>query len=132
MFFKLALLFIVLPFIELAILVKLGSEIGFWDTILIVIFTGLLGAALARWQGLTVWLNIQQELQRGVMPAEQMIDGLLIFAAGLVLLTPGLITDFLGILLLIPPSRAVFKRWIKNKFVEMSDRKDTHITIFLQ
>ena len=63
MFFKLALLFIVIPFIELAILIKLGSEIGFWDTILIVIFTGLLGAALARWQGLTIWQNIQQELQ---------------------------------------------------------------------
>jgi len=132
MFFKLALLFIGIPFLEVVILVKLGQAIGFIDTMLIVIVTGLAGAALARWQGLKVWLAIQGELEQGRMPAVQMIDGLLIFAAGLVLITPGLLTDALGFVLLIPTTRNIFKHWLSKKFQEMSERREGRITIFLE
>lgn len=132
MFFKLVFVFIGVPFIEMMILIKLGSVIGFWDTMLIVVLTGLTGAALARWQGLRVWFRIQEQLQRGAMPAVEMMDGLLIFAAGLVLITPGLLTDALGFLLLIPTTRNIFKRWLRKKFLEMSEKRQGDVMIFLE
>jgi len=129
---KLILLFIGLPFLEMVILIKLGAEIGFGPTLLIVIATGVLGAALARSQGLSVWLRIQQELQMGRMPTEQLVDGLLILVGGIVLLTPGLITDFLGLLLLIPVTRNLFKQWLWRKFDEMVQGGQTDITFFIR
>lgn len=119
MFIKLVLLFLALPFIEIAILVHLGSQIGFWPTILIQIGTGVVGASLARWQGFWIWRKIQLELANGVMPADNMIEGLLILAAGIVLLTPGLLTDALGFLVLIPWTRRWIKRWLQNKMDKM-------------
>ena len=132
MLLKLALLFIGLPFLEIVILVKLGEAIGFVNTILIVIVTGFTGAILARWQGTKVWQEIALELQQGRMPAESLVDGLLIFAAGLVLITPGLITDIIGFLLLIPVTRLFFKRWLRRKFEEMSAHGDSQMVIFLK
>lgn len=132
MFFKLTLLFIGVPFVEVMILVKLGQKIGFIDTMLIVILTGITGAALARWQGLKVWWAIQRELQQGLMPADKLIDGLLIFTAGIALITPGLLTDCLGLLLLIPATRHIFKKWSYKKFQEMSERREGRVTIFLE
>ena len=132
MFLKLAFLFIAMPFIEVMVLVKMGQQIGFVDTMLIVILTGVLGAVLARWQGVKVWWAIQRELQQGMMPASKMIDGLLIFAAGLVLITPGLLTDLLGFLLLIPASRDVFKKWLYKKLEAMSERRQGRVFLFLE
>ncbi len=129
---KLILLFVGLPFLEMVILIKLGAEIGFGPTLLIVIGTGVLGAALARSQGLSIWLQIQQELQMGRMPAEQLVDGLLILVGGIVLLTPGLITDFLGLLLLIPVTRNLFKLWLWRKFDEMVQGGQSDITFFIR
>ena len=132
MFLKLAFFFIAIPFLEVAILIQLGSEIGVGETLLLIIVTGLLGAALARWQGLKVWRQIQGQLNQGRMPAEAMIDGLLIFAAGLVLLTPGLVTDLMGFLLLIPLTRRGFKKWLRKKFLAMSQQRESQMIVFLR
>lgn len=110
MFLRLLLLFTVVPLVELFLLVKLGTVIGVGSTVLIVIATGFLGALLARWQGLGVLRRLSEDLSQGRLPADALLDGLLIFIAGAVLLTPGLITDALGFFLLLPAGRAVVKK----------------------
>ncbi len=112
MFFRLFLLFTAVPLIELMLLIKIGASVGALNTVLIVIFTGVLGAAMARAAGLQVLFRIQDQLQAGVVPAEELFDGLLIFVGGILLITPGLITDGLGFLLLIPRTRGLVKLWI--------------------
>ena len=116
MFFKLLVLFVSVPLIEIAILVKLGESLGFWTTMGIVLITGVVGATLAKMEGLRVYNKIQRELQAGQMPSEGLIDGLMILVAGVVLMTPGFFTDAFGLLLLIPWSRAAIKNWLRKKF----------------
>lgn len=125
MFAQLLLLFISIPLIEVLILIKLGSLFGFWPTIFLVIGTGILGAYLAKLYGLSIWYQIQEDLQAGRMPADKLVDGLLILIGGIVLLTPGLLTDILGILLLIPYTRNFFKKFMKSKFKMMSEQRTT-------
>ena len=127
MFGQLLLLFITVPLIEVLILIKLGSLFGFWPTILLVIGTGIVGAYLAKIYGLSVWHKIQQDLQAGRMPTDKLVDGLLILIGGIVLLTPGLLTDILGIMLLIPFTRKFFKRFAKTKFKKMSAEQTSNI-----
>ena len=127
MFGRLLLLFITVPLIEVLILIKLGSLFGFWPTIFLVIGTGILGAYLAKLYGLTIWNKIQQDLQAGKMPADKLIDGLLILIGGIVLLTPDLLTDILGFMLLIPFTRSYFKRFVKSKFKKMSEGQTSNI-----
>lgn len=116
---KLILLFVGLPFVEMVILIKLGSEIGFWPTMFVVVATGIVGATLARAQGLWIWIQIQNELTAGRMPAEELVDGLLVLIGGIVLLTPGLLTDLFGFALLVPLTRNIIKRWLRAKFDDM-------------
>jgi UPF0716 protein FxsA len=116
MFLRRLLLFTVVPLGELFLLVKLGTVIGIVPTVLIVIATGVLGAWLARWQGLGVLRRLTQDMNEGRLPADALIDGLLILIAGAVLLTPGLITDALGFLLLVPQSRTLVRRSIRVRF----------------
>ncbi len=115
MFPYLILLFTVLPALELAVLIHVGSHIGAANTVLVIILTGVSGAYLARLQGFIVIRDIQSRLEQGQMPTEQMIDGVLILVGGLLLLTPGFITDCLGILLLIPLTRSLIKIWTRRK-----------------
>jgi UPF0716 protein FxsA len=110
MFLRLLLLFTIVPLLELFLLVKLGTVIGIGATILLVIFTGILGAWLARWQGLGVLRRLSEEMAGGRLPTDALLDGLFILIAGAVLLTPGLITDALGFLLLIPQGRAIVRK----------------------
>ena len=116
MFLRLLLLFTVVPLVELFLLVKLGTVIGISATVLIVIFTGILGAWLARWQGVGVIRRLTDDMDQGRLPADALIDGLLILIAGAVLLTPGLITDALGFLLLAPQGRAFVRRLVASRF----------------
>jgi UPF0716 protein FxsA len=113
---KLLLLFIVLPLVEMTLLVFLGSQFGFWTTLLFIILTGVIGTWLAHSQGWSTYRRIQQELAQGKMPTDALIDGVLILAAGIMLLSPGVITDLLGIVLMIPPSRALCRRGLINWF----------------
>ena len=127
MFPQLLMLFIGIPLIEVLILIKLGSLFGFWPTIFLVIGTGILGAYLAKLYGLTIWYKIQQDLNAGVMPADKLVEGLLILIGGIVLLTPGLLTDVLGFMLLIPFTRNYFKKFAKTKFMKMSQGQTSNI-----
>jgi UPF0716 protein FxsA len=132
MFFRLLLLFTLVPLIELYILIKLGSVYGAFTTIALVIGTGLLGAWLAKQQGLLVWMKIQEQTSQGRLPAEQLIDGFLILVAGVVLLTPGLLTDITGFLLLVPFTRALIKVWVKNKLKKMMQAGNVRMTGFVE
>ncbi len=116
MFAYLVLLFTILPAIELVLLIKIGSNIGAGNTLFIIIFTGVLGAYLARLQGFLVLTKIQNNLNQGLMPSAELLDGLMILVGGIVLLTPGFITDTIGFLLLIPATRWIIKKWFAKKF----------------
>jgi UPF0716 protein FxsA len=116
--------------IELYILINLGSVIGGFNTILLVILTGVAGAWLARMEGLNTMFKVQQNLNQGLMPAEELMDALIILIAGLVLITPGLLTDVVGLMLLWPYTRNRFKRFLRKKFDEMNARGDINISRF--
>jgi len=118
MLLRLFLLFTLVPIVEIYILIQLGGMIGALETILLVIGTGFWGAYLARREGIRVWGNIQFEMKNGKLPGDELLDGFLIFIAGVVLITPGLLTDISGFLLLIPQSRAWFKQRIKKLIQE--------------
>ena len=100
------LLMIVLPFVELGLLLNVGERIGAGWTLVSVIFTGVVGAHLARREGLKTLLALQSEVQTGVMPGRLLVGGAVIFASGILLMTPGIITDAVGFLGLVPWTRA--------------------------
>ena len=130
MLLKLFLCFTLIPVIELYLLIQIGSVIGGINTILLVILSGFAGAWLARMEGMNTMLKLRANLQQGLMPAEEMIDAVIIFGAGVVLLTPGLITDGFGLLLLWPPSRNRFKRMLRKKFDQMKAQGEININRF--
>lgn len=116
MFVKLLLLFIFVPLAELFLLIEIGRVIGTLPTILLVAGTGALGAYLARQEGFRVLFTIRYKLQSGQLPADELLDGLIILLAGAFLITPGIITDIFGFLMLFRPTRAQFKVWLKDQF----------------
>ena len=109
-------LFIVVPVIELFVLFKVGKQIGVIETFVIIIVTGIIGAHLAKQQGITTLTKIRASLQQGKLPGNEIVDGLIILVAGAVLLTPGFLTDIFGFLLLLPAGRSVLKLWLIKKF----------------
>jgi UPF0716 protein FxsA len=117
MLFYLFLLFTVVPILELTLLVWIGTETQWWVPVVVVITTGMAGAALWRQQGLRIIQRIQSEMAAGQMPADALVDALLIFLAGAFLITPGVLTDAIGVALLVPPIRAVVKRLAKLWFL---------------
>jgi UPF0716 protein FxsA len=108
---RLALLFVVVPLIELVLLAQLGQVVGLWPTLALVIFTGVTGAALARLEGLRVLLQFRSQLASGELPEQALLDGISVLVGGALLLTPGILTDFAGFALLFPLSR----RWIQRR-----------------
>jgi UPF0716 protein FxsA len=118
MLFYLFLLFIVLPFVEILILVKIGMVTSIWVPIAIVVVTGVVGTALARHEGWKVLERIREDVRTGQMPADSLIDGFLVLLAGVLFLLPGILTDIVAIALLFPPSRQLVKRgaaaWFKR------------------
>lgn len=119
MFGRLALLFVIVPLLELALLVQLGQWVGLWPTLILVFTTGVAGAALARSQGLRAVASVQSEMAQGRIPAGSLLDGLAILVGGAFLLTPGLITDIAGFSLLIPFTRRIVRRLVSRKLDEM-------------
>ena len=119
MFIKLFILFITVPIFELIVLMNAADHIGPWPTFLLVIVTGIAGAYLAKSQGLDLLQRIQAATNQGELPAQELIDGVFILSGGLLLLTPGLVTDLIGFICLTPWSRAPLKRylvvWFRNK-----------------
>ena len=104
------LLFVVVPLVELAILIWIGQWIGAWTTIGAVILIGATGAWLAKHQGLRTWSRIHESLSQGVMPGGELLDGLLLLIAAVLLITPGVLTDLVALLLFVPAVRTFLKR----------------------
>ena len=118
MLLKLFLAFTLIPVLEIYLLIKIGHYLGAFNTVVVVIVTGLLGASLARHEGIRTMIRVRESMNRGELPAEEMLDAVLIFIAGIVLLTPGFITDLAGIAILIPNARSWLKRRMRTKFEE--------------
>jgi len=118
--FYLFLIFTLVPLIELSLLIKVGSLMGLWRTVAIILITGLGGAYLAKAQGFSTIDAIKLDIAKGRFPAERLLDGAIILFGAALLITPGLITDLIGILCMFPSSRKLFKtplkKYLKNKF----------------
>ena len=108
--FKLFLLFAILPIVEIAILINVSEQIGGWYTVAIVILTAFAGAHLVRQQGLSTLMQAQQKMQAGAMPGQEMAEGLLLVIAGVLLVTPGFVTDGIGFLLSLPMTRPLIAK----------------------
>lgn len=109
-FARLAFFFVVIPVLEVVLLIRVGQAMGFLPTLAVVLGTGILGAALARAEGFRILFQARQELMRGRIPGQALLDGISVLVAGAFLLAPGILTDIAGIALLLPPSR----RWIQR------------------
>lgn len=114
--FRLLLLFIAVPLIELMLLFRIGARIGPYQTIGLILLTGIVGAWLARREGFRTLAQIQRDLARGVMPGEAMLQGAMILVAGALLVTPGVLTDLLGFSVLFPPMRSLYSRYLIRYF----------------
>lgn len=110
------LLFTIVPAVELYLLFKVGAVIGGLNAILLIILTGFVGANLARSQGLSILSRIQEKTAQGKTPGDELIEGFMIFAGGLLLLTPGILTDVLGFSLVFPLTRIFLRTLVKTYF----------------
>lgn len=119
MLIRLILLFTIIPLIELYLLIQVGRYFGAFHTIMIVLITGIIGGLLARSQGLSVQRQIRVDLQNGIIPTDSLIDGCFILIAGALLITPGMITDIFGFVLMVPS----FRGWLKKRLKELLKRK---------
>jgi UPF0716 protein FxsA len=106
----LLLLFIIVPIAEIYVIIQVGQAIGALWTILLLIADSVIGARLLRWQGRAAWRRFQEALAAGRMPHREILDGVMIVVGGTLLLTPGFITDIVGLVLLVPPTRAFVGR----------------------
>ncbi len=113
---RLILLFTLVPALELALLIEIGSRIGTATTIGLIVVTGVLGATLARQQGLQVLRRFQSELSSAGLPASSLLDGVIVLVAGALLVTPGILTDVLGFLCLVPGFRSLIKAGLRRRF----------------
>jgi len=107
---RLLLLFTVVPLVELALLLVIAQHTSWQFTLLLVLVTGIVGATLARHEGLRCWQRVHEELAAGRLPGDSLLDALMILVAGALLVTPGVLTDVVGFALLLP----IFRRWVKD------------------
>lgn len=107
--------FIIVPIIEIAIFVWIGGLVGIWWTLAGVLLTAIVGSLLLRWQGARIWSRINSALRQGAFPARDIVDGVMIAIAGVLLLTPGYFTDLLGLLLFIPALRLAVFRFLRSR-----------------
>lgn len=126
---RLLLLFVTVPAVELALLIEIGSRIGTLATLALIAATGVAGASLARLSGLQVLRRMQAELAEGRMPAGSLIDGVIILIAGALLVTPGILTDVVGFLCLIPGFRAIVKRTLWRRLERAVRERRVQVTI---
>ncbi|ACA88412.1 FxsA family protein [Shewanella woodyi] len=105
MFFVFIVIFILVPVVELNVLIKVGESLGSWTTVGLVFFTAIVGVSLVRSQGISTLMQVQQKLARGEAPGQEIVEGMMLAVAGLLLLIPGFVTDFIGLVLLTPFTR---------------------------
>lgn len=126
---RLLLLFIAVPAVELVLLIEIGQRIGALTTIGLIIGTGIIGATLAKQQGINTLARLRDDLENNQLPAEPIVDGLIILLAATVLITPGVLTDLVGFLCLVPAVRQLLKNHLKRKFGHAVRRSSVGVTL---
>ena len=111
----LVVLFVFVPIVELAVIIQVGQAIGVVETLLLMVLVSIVGGWLVKREGIGVWRRAQRQLDTGVMPGRELVDGVLIMVAGALLLLPGFVSDCLGILLLLPPVRALVRALVSRR-----------------
>ena len=127
MFLRLFLLLTLVPFLEIYLLIKLGQGLGWGNTFLLVIFTGVLGAWLLGRQGRSVLEELRQQTAQNQLPSEALATGFFTFVGGLLLLTPGVLTDLLGLSLVFPPTQKLWKWYFMGVWQKFVERGQVHI-----
>jgi UPF0716 protein FxsA len=110
----LVVVFIVVPLLELYVILQVGDAIGIWWTLFILVADAVLGSWLLKSQGRAVWRRFNEATAAGRIPHSEIIDGVLVIIGGAFLITPGFITDIFGLLFLLPPTRAAFRRFVRR------------------
>lgn len=128
MLVRLILAAVLIPLVELVLLDELSDQIGMTGTVGLILVTGAIGATLARRQGRSVWRQIHNQLQQGQSPSREITEGVIILLAGALLLTPGLLTDGLGFLMLVPPLRSTAARWLTRWFLKRTSVQFRSVT----
>lgn len=113
---RLFLLFAIIPIAEIALLIRIGENIGTWNTLAIVIVTAMIGSYLAKREGFSILNKFQEKISTAQIPTNELVDGAIILVCGALLLTPGVITDVFGFLGLIPFTRAPIRSYLKRRF----------------
>ncbi|SHK44010.1 FxsA family protein [Rhodothermus profundi] len=126
---RLFFLFLIVPAIELAVLLQIGRWIGFWSTVGLIFATALVGSYLARREGLATWRAFQQRLAQGQLPGQEIVDGVLILLAGALLITPGVLTDLLGLFGLLSPTRALIRRYLIRRLQRMIQQQTVRLYV---
>ncbi|MEX0820817.1 MAG: FxsA family protein [Rhodothermales bacterium] len=128
MFGRLLAIFLITPVIELALLIKVGEVIGFAPTIGLIVVTGLAGSYLARREGLSVWRRFHERLHAGDLPGRELVDGMIILVSGALLITPGVLTDVVGFLGLLPITRRYLRQYINKRIRRAVERGNVRLT----
>ena len=126
---RLALLFVIVPLLELALLIKMGQWVGSWPTISLVVFTGVGGAWLTRMQGLRTMWRLRHDLRNGRVPGQAIMDGMAVLAGGAFLLTPGILTDLIGFGLLFPATRHAIQKRIMARLERYIRESAVHVKV---
>ncbi len=126
---RLLLLFIVLPAVELGLLIEIGQRIGTLETLALIVVTGIVGASMARSQGLSLLSRVREQISAGEMPADSLLDGVMILIASALLVTPGVLTDAFGFLCLTPAFRALLKRELARRFRRAVEENRVQVSV---
>lgn len=121
------LLFVVLPFVDLVVLLKIGDVIGFWPTLGLAVFSGMLGGYLAKREGMRVFRAWRDAIRNLRTPEEGIIDGILVFLGAGLLMAPGVITDVIGFLFIIPVTRRLLAKEIRRRVDARIAKGDIHV-----
>lgn len=126
---RLLVLFVALPAVELVLLIEIGQRIGTVATLALIVLTGIAGALMARSQGLRLLSRVREQVSAGEMPADSLLDGLMILIASALLVTPGVLTDACGFLCLVPAFRALVKRELVRRFQRAVEENRVQVSV---
>ena len=121
-------LFVLVPIVELAVIIQVGQTLGVLETLLLMVVVSIVGAWLVKHEGIGVWRRAQRQLEMGAVPGRELVDGTLIMFAGVLLLTPGFVSDCIGILLLLPPVRAGLRGLVIRRLRRRVTAQQTFLT----
>jgi len=129
-FNKLIFIFILVPVIELFLLLQIGKYIGVVSTVIVIIVTGVMGAYLVKNQGLLILFKIKNQTNEGIIPTDNLIEGLLVLIGGIFLLTPGFITDIAGFIIVLPETRKIIFIYIKKFIIKKFEENNNHFSSY--